>query len=204
MTDYCCPFIPDKFYHAFNHAIGFDDLFKIEENYHYFHRRLIHYLNPVANLYCYNFLPNHFHLFFQIKSQEELLNRFDRLNTNKSLQEHQIPELVLQQFGNFFNSYTKSFNAWHNRQGRLFRATLKRSEINTEDYFTKIIHYIHANAAQHGFCKKVEDWKHSSYHEILSDQPTALKRTEIFNWFGGREQFIQFHQQPVHLKIKEF
>ena len=62
---------------------------------------------------------------------------------------------------------------------------------------------VHANAVHHGFCKRIEDWPHSSYHALISNAPTLLKRTELLNWFGGAEAFIRFHKQPVELKLKE-
>lgn len=87
--------------------------------------------------------------------------------------------------------------------GRLFIESVKRREIVTESDYTKIIHYIHANAVHHGFCKRIEDWAHSSYHALIHSAPTSLMREEVLSWFGGREQFIQFHQQKVELKLND-
>jgi len=37
---------------------------------------------------------------------------------------------------------------------------------------------------------------------ILSDEPTIIKREEVLSLFGGREEFIEYHQEhkPVIAK----
>ena len=81
--------------------------------------------------------------------------------------------------------------------------SVRRISVEDDWYFTQIVHYIHANAVQHGICQKIEDCKYSSYHALISDKPTLLKREELLDWFGGLDRFIQFHQQPIYLKLKE-
>jgi hypothetical protein len=40
------------------------------------------------------------------------------------------------------------------------------------------------------------------YKSILSVKPTLLLRDDIIKFFGSKEQFIKFHQQPVLSKVK--
>ena len=103
----------------------------------------------------------------------------------------------MEQFSNFFNSYTKSFNKVFQRKGKLFMDHLKRKEIESETYFNKIVHYIHANPVQHHYCDNIDDWNYSSYRTLIDNNQTILKRTEVLDWFGGIEYFIKFHQQAI-------
>jgi hypothetical protein len=37
------------------------------------------------------------------------------------------------------------------------------------------------------------DWPYSSYHALLSDRPTQLRRDEVLDWFNGRIEFDAIH-----------
>jgi len=36
-------------------------------------------------------------------------------------------------------------------------------------------------------------WSYSSYHEIISNENTMLKREEVIAWFGNLDRFKHFH-----------
>ncbi len=65
--------------------------------------------------------------------------------------------------------------------------------VNSDSYFTELIYYIHHNPQRHGFVKDFRDYPHSSYHTLLHTAPTILKRNEVLNWFGGKNEFEKFH-----------
>jgi putative transposase len=75
----------------------------------------------------------------------------------------------------------------------LFESPFRRKLISSENHFTWLVWYIHANAQRHGLISDFKSWKHSSYHSLISDKPTLLNREEVMNWFGSREDFISFH-----------
>ena len=102
-------------------------------------------------------------------------------------------KFVMQQFSNFFNCYTKSFNKKHNRKGALFIDYLRRTLISDEEYLRNMVLYIHQNPIHHKICNRLEDWKYSSYNSILSEKLTLLERGEVINWFGDLENFIFMH-----------
>jgi putative transposase len=197
MPNYQADFIPNQFYHVFNHTVDPELLFRIPENYRFFLQKVHQYLTPVADFYAYNLLGNHFHFLIRIKEEAEILKRFEELRTqpDKQLPSEEIPNFILQQFGNFQNSYAKSYNKVFNRMGRLFIESVKRVEVKDEPSLLNIIHYIHFNAVHHQLCKNILQWPHSSYHSLLSTGVTLLKRNEVLDWFGGREAFIKFHEQ---------
>ncbi len=106
----------------------------------------------------------------------------------------------MERFLNLFNSYTKAYNKTYNRKGALFINYLKRVELKDEAQFGATIFYIHKNTVHHQYCKKIHDWKWSSYLSLLSTLPTNLLRSNVIKWFGDEEAYIKYHQQPIDIK----
>ncbi|MFN8354546.1 MAG: hypothetical protein U0Y10_08875 [Spirosomataceae bacterium] len=195
------PFYPETYYHVFNHGNANDNLFLKHENYHFFLKKYAKYISPIAKTYAYCLLPNHFHFFIKIKSEIEIMAYFQETPKKINQIQHNISTFISYQFSHFFNSYSKAFNKVFERKGSLFLDNVNRNCVDNDSYFTKLIHYVHANPVHHGFVNKIEQWEHSSYRSILSEKPTQLQRNEVIAWFGGKEAFILFHQQPIDPKI---
>ncbi len=64
------PFEPGKYYHIYNRANGFEKLFLSDENYRYFLRQYVKYIEPVAITYAWCLLPNHFHFLIKIRNPD--------------------------------------------------------------------------------------------------------------------------------------
>ena len=60
------------YYHIFNRGINRENIFVEEDNYRYFRELFTNHILPIANLYAYCLLPNHFHLLLQIKAEKDL------------------------------------------------------------------------------------------------------------------------------------
>ena len=59
-----------------------------------------------------------------------------------------------------------------------------------------MVNYIHQNLVHHSFCKTASEWSYSSYNSIITvDKSSKLERNAIFDWFGGIEMFVEFHQK---------
>ena len=198
--NYHVPLISDKQYHIFNKSIGTDKFFLCDNDYNVFKRKYIEYIHPVVDTFSFNLLPNHFHLQVQIKSYEYLRDLFSKKYPHRIPADGWQPNFVMQQFSNMMNGYAKRFNTRYHRQGGLFKNYLRRLEIVDDQQFDNTLFYIHKNPVHHNYCEKIEHWPWSSYHEILADTPTVIQRKKILDWFGGREKFIQFHQQTIFLK----
>ncbi len=112
---------------------------------------------------------------------------------DQSILSEEIQAFISKTFGRLFSSYTQSFNKKYDRMGSLFMPNFKRKEIDSEDYYTKLIHYIHNNPVHHGFVPTIDDWQFSSYHAFLLDKATKLGKTEVLAWFGNLNAFRQFH-----------
>ena len=104
-------------------------------------------------------------------------------------------QLIEQTFKRFFQSYALAFNKQHDRQGNLFYKPFKRVKIEKDTQFTMATIYIHANAAKHKLVKDFTKYAWSSWHSIISNQPSLLLREEIIDWFGSLEIFIKTHKE---------
>ena len=61
---------PNTSYHIFNHANGFENVFREDENFRFFLEKYREFISPVAETYAYCLLPNHFHLVVRIRKRE--------------------------------------------------------------------------------------------------------------------------------------
>jgi REP element-mobilizing transposase RayT len=212
---YLADFDEGCFYHVYNRTNNKEKLFISDENRSFFLKRYNEILSPFADTFCWNLLPNHFHFLIQIKTQSEIvaflnskpglttlpgLTTFERLSTltptEKKFVQNKITlsELIEQAFKRFFQSYSLAFNKQHNRKGNLFHRPFKRISIDKDSQFTQTIIYIHANAQHHKLCTDFTQHKWTSWHSMISDMPTQLKRKEVLDWFGGLQQFIDVHK----------
>ena len=60
------------FYHIYNRGNNSEKIFFSEENYAYFLKLLTKYIFPVADIYAYCLLNNHFHILVRIKEKNEI------------------------------------------------------------------------------------------------------------------------------------
>lgn len=91
--------LPDYYYHLFNRAVGNEKLFQTDENYRYFLTKMKQHILPVADLFAYSLLPNHFHLLIRIKPVDNLLS-FLELKKGKPVneKENKLSDFIMEQF----------------------------------------------------------------------------------------------------------
>ncbi|MDO8930202.1 MAG: hypothetical protein Q7W54_14600, partial [Bacteroidota bacterium] len=78
------PLQPDSSYHIFNHANGFENIFRHEANYYFFMEKYRKYISPIAETYAYCLMPNHFHLVVRIRKRSVIEELIRNKNSNKS------------------------------------------------------------------------------------------------------------------------
>lgn len=179
-----------KHYHIYNRGNNRQDLFLERRNYEYFLSLYKKYIDPLTETFAYCLLKNHFHLMVKIKNIEEL-NKTSQVSETCEVFDPLLPS---RQFSHCFNAYTKSINKAYDRTGSLFQDRFHRIEIHDDIYFARLIHYIHFNPQKHGLTADFKTYPHSSYSTLISDVPTSLSRIKVLQWFGGKDEFIQFHK----------
>jgi len=143
----------------------------------------------MADTFAYCLLKNHFHVMVRIKDEDTIrLDKSSRLVKSK-------PGLVTNQFKNFFISYAKAINKAYERTGALFQRPFGRRDVTSDEYFARLVHYIHFNPQKHGFVKNYRTYPYSSYTIILSGQPGIVERNKVLEWFGGIDAFVEFHNK---------
>lgn len=187
----------DQYYHIYNRGNNRENLFRKADNYHYFLKLYTKYIHPITDSFAYCLLPNHFHLLVRIKTAQEQdlsgtlredLPGFENLTGLKK---------PSQQFSNLFNAYTRAFNKAYQRTGALFQRPFGRIRVTSEAYFVQLVIYIHQNPQKHGLIDDFREWPYSSYQALLSDKPTRIEREAVLQWFNGRSQLAQQHQQRI-------
>lgn len=150
-------------------------------------------------------LRNHFHLLVGIKTLEEQgadqtvqtlgVSETPRVSGGSRVFQPQNPS---QQFSNLFNAYAKAINKAYQRTGSLFQNPFRRVPVASDAYFAQLITYVHQNPQKHGFVDDFRSWPYSSYHAIMSAEPTRLKRNEVLAWFHGPAEFQASHRPEVN------
>ncbi len=185
MSKYYTPLEAGNTYHIWTHANGSENLFRSDENYRYFLEKYIHYISPVAKTYAYNLMPNHLHF---------LIRTLEGSDTLQGLPTLPPPgKMASLHFSHLFNAYSQAYNKKYESNRSLFIPRFNRKKVDSDDYFTALIIYVHKNAVHHGMVKKIGEWAYSSWHDYLADYRSWICRQEVLDWFGGRDQFIKAH-----------
>lgn len=200
-----------NYYHIYNRGIDASDLFVDEENFNFFLRDYAFYTDLVFKTYAYCLMKNHFHLLVKVRSYKEQKSLYEKYRSKlKYTKQPWIPhgckyktfktQTPSRQLAHLFSKYTKNFNSWHQRTGKLFEQPFKRKRVIDKIYLTHLVCYTHRNPIHHGVSNNFRDYPHSSYQIFLTDSNSLLKKEEVLKWFGGLKQFISAHRE-MKLKI---
>lgn len=185
------------FYHIYNRGNNSNAIFFEQDNYRYFLKLLQKYIVPIADVYAYCLLKNHFHLLIKIKPESEINVsdfKFSTIEKSKSINPSK-------QFSHFFNAYTQAMNKHYNRTGSLLEKPFERKRISEENYLKQVILYIHNNPVKHGIVKHANQYMWSSYNSILSGKNSKLKRKEVLDYFEDESNFIFSHNNYELLNL---
>ena len=192
-----------KMYHLYNRGNNRENLFYKKENYHYFIRQFDKYLSCFVDVYAYCLLPNHFHFLIKIKEEDEIFRNIRDVIAQSDGISKPTSKIISEQFRRFFISYSQAINKQEKRVGSLFQKHFKIKEVNNDSYFSQLVFYIHANPQKHGLIDDFRQWNYSSYHSIIAEKISKLKKKEVRNWFGNIEQFIEFHKNQFDFRKLE-
>jgi REP element-mobilizing transposase RayT len=189
------PLEKGNFYHIYNRGNNGIDVFFDSDSYYYFLKLYDKYITPIADTYAWCLLKNHFHALVYTRLEHEIETSKLEYSTIEK------PKVIepSKQFGFLFNAYTQAINKKFNRTGGLFEKPFERKQITSDKYLQNVIYYIHNNPVQHGFVKQMSLYPWSSYESVLSDKPTKLKRNDIVNLYGSKDEFINYHNTKQNL-----
>lgn len=211
-------FYTASYYHIYNRANGSENLFREDRNCTYFLDKWKLYINPIATTYAWCLMPNHFHFLVKIKDEEEILQLLTDKQTSQKFATSKVEEqtsrkyttqiagqtfgkfkddteisnYLSKQFSRLFSSYAQSYNKVYKRKGSLFIPNFKYKEISDENYLRQVVLYIHNNPIHHGFTKRMDEWKYSSYHSFLKEQNATTNI--ITNLFDNTDNFVHSHE----------
>lgn len=175
------PLIPGNVYHFYNRGNNRENIFREERNYPFFIGLMKFYILPIAHIYAYSLIKNHFHFLIHLRQEEEL--------TEKQIKKPHLP------FSNLFNAYAKNYNKVYNRTGSLFEEHPEKKKIAEESYFTNVIKYIHLNPVEHGFVNDINDYSWSSYLSYKHQTPSFISKDYVLDMFGGLDNFVFEHEK---------
>ena len=191
------PLEKGNYYHIYNRGNNGIDVFFDSESYYHFLRLFDRYISPIAKTYAWCLLKNHFHILVYIKLDNEI--DYSKLEYS-TVEKPKVLE-PSKQFGHLFNAYTQAINKKFNRTGALFEKPFERKQITSEKYLQNVIYYIHNNPVQHGFVKQMSLYPWSSFETIMTEKQTKLKRKEVIELYGTKEDFLDYHN--VHQNLNE-
>jgi REP element-mobilizing transposase RayT len=219
-----------KFYHIYNCGINGMDLFRESKNYEHFLGLMDKYILPVAEIFAWVLMRNHFHFLIRIKENVrykyaladldpkddtwfdehkwetiDLISREVDLSFCEANESVNLPETVkipnpILHFSHLFNAYSKYFNKRYSRHGGLFERRFNRKHVDNKRYLKRIILYIHNNPVHHRFCTHPVEYPWSSYLTCISVKPTRLKREVVLGWFDSEANFKDLHNEKIEFE----
>jgi len=167
------PIEPGCIYHIYNRGCNYQTVFFRKDDYQLFLNKMKFFILDYCKVYAFALLPNHYHLLLHIN--EGTNNTFSK----------QFSKLIL--------SYTNTINARDRRKGNLFHSYFRRIKVDNDYYLRYLVYYINHNPTKHEIVDDFRTYEFSSYKILLSTKETGLNRETVLSLFGGKNEFIDFH-----------
>ncbi len=208
-SKYLQPLHSGCMYHVYNRGNNKEKIFLEPTNYQYFLSKVQEYIAPIASVYAYCLMPNHFHLLIRFKGYPAMVRAFpekfptgyqveraiDAYTAEHTAFEKKVSTLLSRQFANLFSTYTMAFNRRYERSGKLFSLPFRRIRVWEPAYARQLILYLHRNPIHHGWVQHYPDWPYSSFlpllKPIIHDHWLAAV---VPTFFDDPSDFIQAHR----------
>lgn len=195
------------YYHIYHRGVKGDNIFYHDSDYQRFLEKYFYYLYIAADTYAYCLIPNHFHLVIRVRPKEEQIELFTKCrremigsqDSTPAYHNIEYPDFkklcASSQFGHFLNSYTRYLNTVSGRKGVIFDGRFKRIEIDSMEYLSHLICYIHRNPIHHHLKSSYSDYGYSSHDSLFSNKKTLLNQTEVLRVLGGEANAQAAHEE---------
>ena len=164
-------FLENTLVHVFNRGNNHMTLFLEPQDYNWFMQKA-HKLG-MQNLFwtpAWCLMPNHFHFYLKLKSEDILSEFFQRLQL----------------------AYAKYFNRKYQRSGHVFEGPFKSVFVDREDYAIYLCRYIHLNPVKAQLVERPEDWHFSNYAELLKQNPEEFRNGFYESYFQSPAEYADF------------
>ena len=197
---------PGKYYHFYNRSNNEELLSKSEENYEYFLKTYGAYFGKLFSTLAYCLMPTHFHFLIKIKEMSDTFKVSDISPPNSdTLEVSDISIIIKKNIALFLSGYTKAINKRYKRHGSLFQPHSKAKEIGDEKYLLTLISYIHQNPVRSQLVAKAEEWKFSSYQDLIGIRNGTLPDREfVKQYFKTNREFKKYSEEIVSIVRKEY
>ena len=209
-----------KYYHIFNRGTNKQNIFNDNDDYRHFFNLMSVFLEPIADIYAYAVLRNHFHIAIRIKKEYEIgyLNSkhakskdiyekwkiFYPKKDEGKLHDSDIKPKPDKMIQHFCSTYAKGFNTKYYRSGAVFEHPYNRILVDNIHYLKRLIIYIHNNPIKHGFCNHPSDYPWTSYLSLMSIKPSKLSRKQVLGYFDNKANFKSQHKIDDKFEDIEF
>jgi putative transposase len=197
------PFVTDQIYHIFNRGVNRTAIFYDNRDYQRFYDTLSFYRLPTqpvklsyflkrsikdktmllleternpnkyVSLYCYAFMPNHFHIIA------------------RQLRDNGVSEYMRK----VQNSYAKYTNTRHKRTGSLFEGPFRAIRVQTDEQLLHLSRYIHLNPyTSHvvNSLKKLQSYPWSSLQQYYETKIGICETEAILSFFQSSGKYKNF------------
>jgi len=151
-------------YHILTRGNNCEEIFRDDHDYSTFQETLLKLKGKTGfKLYAYCLMPNHFHLFMEVKST----------STSEIMQR-------------LLTSYSKYYNKRYKKTGHLFQGRYKSIICEKDSYLLELVRYIHLNPYRAGLVKKPVDWEWNGHKEYIGQKRMGLiDKMEVLEIFSN-------------------
>lgn len=187
--------VPDTSFHIFNHANGFENVFRQADNFRYFLEKYRLHISPIAETYAYCLMPNHFHLVVRIRKRE-VIAALIRNKKNNNFSKVSNLEKSVKASQNEFDK-TKSINFGKVSKNEFYKTTsINFGKVISDSEIEKFLSKQFANL----FSSYTQSFN-KVYHRMGSLFIKNFKRTPILEKDYFLNAIVYTHRNPIHHKF---
>ena len=143
-------YLDNNIYHIYNRGAHRLNIYQSEFQYNYFLQLLEKYKTKYRiDILAYCLMPNHYHLLLKQKENGSISRLIQTI----------------------WNAYVQAFNIMEDHSGTIFQGAVKGITVESDEYLSQLISYIHNNPVASGLVKRPELWNFSDYREWIDMKP---------------------------------